>query len=116
MRSQSWNVAALVAAVLVAALGGPWLLRQVRSLPSPMALAARAGERVVTLEVAGMTCAMCARNVETEIARVARVSAVEVRLAQERAYVVCAREVPDSALVGAVRRAGPSFMAAVVPK
>src|SRR5688572_13121827 len=116
MRSETWNVVALVVAVLVVALGGPWLVGQMRSLPTPMALAERAGERIVTLEVGGMTCALCAEKVKSGIASVARVSAVDVRLEQDRAYVVCAREVADSSLVAAVRRAGPAFMAAVVQK
>jgi copper chaperone len=116
MRSETWNVVALVAAVLLLALGGPWLVAQMRSLPAQVALAERAGERVVTLEVGGMTCAACAAKVKSEVAGLPGVSAVEVRLQQDRAYVVCALEVADSALVSAVQRAGPAFMAAVVQK
>jgi hypothetical protein len=38
---------------------------------------------------------------------------VDVRLAQQRAYVVCARALPDTALLSAVGRAGPGYLAAV---
>jgi copper chaperone CopZ len=100
----------------VLAVGGPWLLGQMRSLPAPGALEQRADERIVTLEVGGMTCAGCAAKVKDELAGTSGVSAVEVRLQQDLAYVVCARAVADSALVSAVRRAGPAFMAAVVQK
>ena len=54
MKRDVFNVVALVAAVLVLAIGGPAIVRQLRTLPAK-SLAARAGERIVTLEVAGMT-------------------------------------------------------------
>jgi copper chaperone CopZ len=109
------NVAALVAGVLVLAIGGPVIVRQLRTLPTA-SLAARAGERIVTLEVAGMTCAACAAPVETRLAAVAGVSTVTVRYPQRRAYVVCAPGVADTSLVAAVASAGPGFAAAVTSR
>jgi copper chaperone CopZ len=114
--SSLWNRAALIAAVLLLAVGGPWLLAQVRSLPASRALAARAGERIVTLEVGGMTCGACEATVEGSLTALRGVSAVEVRRAQRRAYVVCDRTLPDSALIGAVHRGGAGFLAEVVAR
>jgi copper chaperone CopZ len=116
MRPQIWNTLALVVGVLALALGGPWLVSEVKSLPEHRALAARAGERVVTLEVGGMTCSGCAAKVREELSDTPGVSAVQVRLKQERAYVVCPPEVADSTLVAAVHRAGPGFAAAIVER
>ncbi len=108
------NSVALVVGVLLLAAGGPWLARELRSLPRPHALAARSGERIVTLDVAGMTCSGCASKVREELASVQGVSTAEVRLAQRRAYVVCDRALADSALTAAVGRAGPGFEGMVV--
>jgi copper chaperone CopZ len=113
MRNEALNTLALVALVIAGAVGGPWLWQQVRSLPGHRALAARSGEHVVTLEVGGMTCAGCASKVRTELASVDGVSAVEVRLQQDKAVVVCRPGVEDSTLLSAVRRAGPGFAAFV---
>ena len=113
MRFGSWNSLALVAGVIALAVGGPWLAGQLRSLPHAQALAARAGERVVSLEVGGMTCSGCAAKVSEELSRVDGVTAVDVRLHQQRAFIVCARAVDDTSLVAAVHRAGPGFLAAV---
>jgi copper chaperone CopZ len=113
MRRDLWNIVALVAGVLAIAILGPWMVRELRSLPDSRALAARSGERIVTLEVAGMTCAGCAAKLEEEISTLAGVSAVKVRVGQDRAFVVCARSVEDSLLLGAVRRAGPGFSARI---
>src|SRR5262245_39116291 len=110
MRNGNWNTVAMVAAVIGLAVGGPWLAGQLESLPHPRTLAARAGQRVVALEVGGMTCAGCAAKVSGELWRVAGVSAVDVRLRQQRAFVVCDRAVTDTSLVAAVHRAGPGFL------
>src|SRR5262245_13019592 len=64
MKSEIWNTRALVALVIVLAVFGPWLWREVRDLPGRRALAARANERVVTLDVGGMTCSGCAAKVQ----------------------------------------------------
>ena len=114
MKSDIWNTLALVVGVVALAVVGPWLWREVRDLPGRRALAARADQRIVTLDVGGMTCAGCAAKVQGELAAVPGVSAVHVRLGQERAYVVCARDLADSVLVSAVSRAGPSFGASVL--
>ena len=114
MKRDILNVAALVAGVLVLAVGAPVLVQQVRSLPP--SLAARADERIVTLEVAGMTCGGCASLVEARIAALAGVSTVAVRYQQRRAYVVCGVGVADSALAGAIARAGPGFSAVVTAR
>ena len=112
MKRDLFNIAALIAGVLVLAVGGPLLVRELRSLPR-LALAARAGQRVVTLEVGGMTCSGCTKAVQASLTGVPGVSTVAVRLQQRRAYVVCERSVADSALVAAVHRAGPGFLAVV---
>lgn len=115
MKRDILNIVALVAGLLVLAIGGPWIVRQLRSLP-PAALTARSGERIVTLEVAGMTCSGCASMVQTTLAGIDGVSAAAVRHAQRRAYVVCGRAVADSALVAAVARAGRGFSAAITAR
>ena len=103
-------------AVIVLAVGGPWIVRQVRTLPRPVELAARSDQRIVTLDVGGMTCAGCAAKVTQELTAVKGVSNAEVRLAQRRAYVVCDRAVPDTALTAAVGRAGPGFLADIATR
>lgn len=115
MKRDILNAAALVAGLLVLAVGGPVIVRQLRTLPST-SLAARAGERIVTLEVAGMTCAGCASSLQSRLAGIAGVSTAAVRYQQRRAYVVCGRGVADTTLVAAVARAGPGFSAAVTTR
>jgi copper chaperone CopZ len=113
MSSEKWNTLAIVAGVLVLAIGGPWIVGQVRSLPHARTLAARADQRIVTLDVGGLTCANCAASVGKSLAAVPGVAACDVRYSEHRAYVVCARGVADSTLTAAVHRAGPGFLAAV---
>ena len=113
MKSSIWTGIGLAAAVVALAILGPSLARELSSLPRTGHRAAGAGARVVTLEVGGMTCQGCAARVREELESVPGVSAVEVRLADRRAIVVCASSVGDSALVSAVRRAGRAFT--VVP-
>jgi copper chaperone CopZ len=116
VRSGVLNGAALAAAILVLAAGGPWLVREIGRLPRADRLSARAHQRIVTLEVGGMTCSGCASAVQSQLATLEGVEAVEVRLGQRRAYVVCDPAVPDSALTAAVGRAGPGFLGAVVSR
>jgi copper chaperone CopZ len=116
MSNQTLNIAGIITAVLVLAVGGPLLVRELRSLPDSQALTARAGERIVTLEVGGMTCSGCAGKVQSEIALLDGVSNVSVRLDQARAYVVCEPGVEDSALTAAIQGAGPAFIARVVSR
>ena len=115
MRSQAFSSAVLVVGVLALTLIVPWLWGELRSLPSSPALAARAGERIVTLEVTGMTCGGCAAQVEKRLVAVAGVTAAKVRHQSRRAYVVCRRDLADAALITAVSRAGTAFAARVVP-
>jgi copper chaperone CopZ len=115
MKRDVFNIVALVAGVVVLAVGGPVLIRQVRSLP-PASLATRAGERVVTLEVGGMTCAGCASTLQAQLAGITGVSTAAVRYPQRRAYVVCGPGVADTTLIAAVARAGPGFSAALTSR
>jgi copper chaperone CopZ len=110
------NGIALALGVIALAVGGPWLVREIRSLPGAPALAARSGQKIVSLEVGGMTCSGCAAKVKSELVTVAGVGAVEVRHQQHRAYVVCDPAVPDTALIGAVSRAGPGFTAVLAER
>ena len=114
LKNSGWNAAALAAGVVALAVGGPWLVGHLKTLPDARALAARSDERIVTLQVGGMTCAGCAAKIQGELASMAGVSEAQVRLGAERAYVVCDRALPDTALVGAVRRAGPGFVVSVL--
>src|SRR5207247_8508164 len=109
-----WSAAALALGVVLLAAGGPWLAREIESLPRGGALSARARQRVVTLEIGGMTCGGCAAAVRSKLTALSGVAQVEVRLGAERAYVVCETAVPDPARTAPVERAGPGFLAAVV--
>ena len=113
MKSDLLNVGAIVAGVLLLAAGGPWLAGELRSLPHPARLAARGGERIVTLDVGGMTCKVCAGAVKGKLDAVPGVHTVDVRVGERRAYVVCDRAVADTALTAAVHRAGGGFSAEV---
>ena len=100
--------------LVVLAFGGPWLYAQVRSLPAPHDLKARANQRIVTLEVGGLHCEACVHAVKSKLTTVPGVSTVEVRLGPKRAWVVCDRSVPDSTLLSAVHAAGPGFSPEIV--
>lgn len=113
MSRSNWIAIAL--GVLVLVLGGPWLLSQIRSLPGRGHLDARADQKIVTLEVAGMTCTACAAQIEGSLTTLNGVSTAEVRYPQQRAYVVCDKSVADSTLLTAVRNAG-NFHGQVVDK
>jgi len=108
------NIAAVVGAVLVLAVGGPWIAREVRVLARQAPLAARADQRIATLAVSGMTCSGCAAAVEKKLAATPGVATASVRHPENRAYVVCERDVADSTLVAVVRNAGKGFDAAPV--
>src|SRR5262245_61624695 len=106
MKNDALNISAIVFGVLLLAVGGPWLAKELRSLPHPVKLAARGNERIVTLEVGGMTCKTCAGAVKGQLAELPGVSAVDVRVTEGRAFVVCDPQVADTSLTAAVRRAG----------
>jgi len=108
------NISAVVGAVLVLAVGGPWIAREVRALARQAPLAARADQRVATLAVSGMTCSGCAAAIEKKLASAPGVATASVRHPENRAYVVCERDVADSTLVAVVRSAGKAFDAAPV--
>jgi copper chaperone CopZ len=110
------RIFAVVVGVGLLAVLAPWLVRELRQLPAAGALAARSDQRIVTLEVAGMTCTACEAAVKQGLAGVPGVSTSEVRHQQGRAYVVVDRATPDSALTRAVRTAGAGFTAWVVDK
>ena len=116
MKLSAWNKAALVAGMLLLAMGGPWLARQIASLPRPAALAARSSGRIVTLEIGGMTCEGCVKSVKAQLIAVAGVTTAEVRLDQRRAYVVCDPAIADTTLIAAVERPGPAYTASVVSR
>ena len=63
-------------------------------------------EEKVSLYVAGMTCATCAKMVERELSKVDGVSFAAVNLATDSAFVVLERPVPLEVLERAVREAG----------
>ncbi len=108
------NAVVLGAALLLFGAGGPWLYTHLRSLPGTGALAARSTQRIVTLAVDGAERGAAADAVEAALKAVPGVTAAEVRPAQSRAYVVCTRDVADSALVAAVRASGPGRGARIV--
>jgi copper chaperone CopZ len=112
-RPRFLDVFAIVIAVIAFAIGGPWLVGQLRSLPKAEALAARAEQKIVTIEVGGMTCQGCAASVQARLTTVPGVANATVRFAQRRAYVVCDKTVADTTLTAAVHRAGPGFLASV---
>ena len=62
-------------------------------------------ERIVDLQIGGMTCASCASHVEKKLNGLAGVTA-EVNLATETARVHAEPEVADAALIAAVESAG----------
>jgi copper chaperone CopZ len=109
------NLIATALAILVLAVGGPWLAGQLKSLPGAGDLGARADQKIVTLEVAGMTCDACAAQIEGSLTTLHGVKTAEVRWQQKRAYVVCERGIADSTLLSAVRTAG-NFYGQVVDK
>lgn len=113
------NAAQIVFVVLAVALVvaiGPWVVHELRTLPGAKPLAERSGQRIVTLEVNGMTCAACEASIRAELETTGGVKTCEVRRGQKRAYVVVDAGTADSSLVAAVRRAGKGFWAQVVAK
>lgn len=114
MKREFARIFAVVVGLAALAVVAPWLVREVWQLPAASSLAARSEQRIVTLEVAGLADPASEAAVERELSAVPGVSTSEVRHQQGRAYVVCERATPDSALIRAVRMAGPGFAARVV--
>ncbi len=116
MNRNAAHIVFIVAAVVLLAGIGTWLVREVRTLPGAKPLASRANQRIVTLEVNGMTCAACEASIRAELEDTPGVATCEVRRGQRRAYVVVDAKTADSTLVASVRRAGGGFRAEVVGK
>ena len=117
------NIALAIAAVLLLATGGSWLVdraRQPRLMGSRPPTVVPAGARLVTLEVSGMMCANCASRVTSELAAITGVRSCDVDPGAKRAWVLCDGAVADTSLVAAVARAGtvaggrPEYAAKVV--
>ena len=110
------NIALAVMAVLLLAVGGPYLVQHWPrpALPTTSTLpVVAAGQKRVTLEVSGMMCANCAARVTRELEATDGVVAADVDVDARRATVVCDRQLADTSLVGAVARAGNEFAATV---
>lgn len=114
MSRANWNIVAIAVAIGVGLFAGPWFMSQMRSLPSAQHLSARSGQRIVALEVIGLTGASDARRVQLQLAATPGVSACEVRFAQKRAYVVLDATLPDSLLVSTVHGVDARFLSRVV--
>ena len=114
MSRANWNIIAIAVAVGLVLLAGPWFMEQMRSLPSARHLSARSGQRILALEVIGLTSAADARRVQTRLAATPGVAACEVRLAQKRAYVVLDATLPDSLLLHVVHGVDARLLARVV--
>jgi copper chaperone CopZ len=114
MNRNALNIVFAVLAVALVAVIGPWVYHEMRTLPGAKPLAARSQQRIVTLEVNGMTCSACEASIRAQLEDTPGVATCEVRRAQRRAYVVCDAKTADTTLVAAVRRAGGGFRAEVV--
>ena len=113
---RAWNAALLLSLVLGCA---PHATSDRGAEVRPDAVAAAsestaATPEIVTLEVGGMTCQSCVARVRNQIASVPGVRRVDVSLADQRAQVLVDPSVPDTALTGAVRRAGSEYLGIVV--
>ena len=118
MSRDALTIVAAVLGVLLLAAGGSVLADRMRSpvAARPAEVAAGPGERRVTLEVAGMTCAGCASQVTGELEATPGVVACVLDAPAGRAVVVCGEGVDDTSLVRAVTRAGKAFTATVVAR
>lgn len=114
MSRANWNIIAIAIALALGVFAGPWFMGQMRSLPSAQHLVARSGQRIVALEVVGLTSAADARRVQLQLDATPGVSACEVRFAQKRAYVVMDATLPESLLVSLVHRMDARLRARVV--
>lgn len=114
MNRNAVNAVFGVLAVLLLAVIAPWVVHELRTLPGAKPLASRASQRIVTLEVNGMTCPACEASIRAELEQTPGVATCEVRRGQRRAYVVVDAKTADTTLVAAVRRAGQGFWAQVV--
>lgn len=116
MNRNAANIVFVVLAVALLAGIAPWVIHEMRTLPGAKPLANRSSQRIVTLEVNGMTCVACEASIRAELESTPGVATCEVRRGQKRAYVVVEAKTADSTLVASVRRAGAGFWAQVVAK
>ncbi len=118
MSRESLTVVFAVLSVVLLALGGSLWMERVRAPAAARVVhaALEAGERRVTLEVTGLTCASCASRVSEQLTGTAGVVSCDVDTPAARAYVVCGEAVADSSLVRAVARAGRDYAASVLAR
>lgn len=69
---------------------------------------------IVNLEIGGMVCEGCVARVQKQLEAVPGVHRVDISLADQRAVVLADPAVRDTALTGAVRRAGSEFVGLVL--
>lgn len=70
--------------------------------------------KLVRLEIGGMTCQGCVARIQKQLEAVDGVHRVDVSLADQRALILADTMVRDTALTGAVRRAGPEFLGVIL--
>lgn len=125
MTREPLTIALAIAAVLLLALGGARLVEHARAprmTPAAAPAVAPPGARLVTLEVSGMTCAKCASRITNTLLATAGVRSCGVDPPAGRAWVLCDRNVADTALVSAVVRSGAGagsgfeYAARVIPR
>ena len=109
MSREPLKIGLAIAAVLLLATGGAWLVERAgapRLARAAAPVTVPAGARLVTLEVSGMTCAKCASRITSTLQTTTGVRSCGVDPPARRAWVVCDAGVADTALVAAVVRAG----------
>jgi len=109
MTSEPLKIALAIAAVMLLATGGAWLVENARAPRLPHAAAPAvvpAGARLVTLEVRGMTCTKCASRITRTLEATAGVRSCGVDPPAHRAWVLCDAAVADTSLTAAVVRSG----------
>ncbi|MFN8588442.1 MAG: hypothetical protein U0704_11665 [Candidatus Eisenbacteria bacterium] len=106
MNSRPLHLALTIAAALLLLVGGPWLLSQLKSLPGAGELAARSGQRIVMIAVDNLRTQADCERVRSVLAATPGVRTCEVRLGQQRAFVIAESGVSDDSLLAVVRREG----------
>ena len=106
MNSRQLNIALALAALLLLLGGGPWLWRQMHTLPGAGELATRSGQRIVMIAVDNLRSQADCDRVRAVLAATPGVRTVEVRLGQQRAFVIAEAGVSDDSLLSVVRREG----------
>ena len=65
-----------------------------------------AGEKIVTLEVKGLSCPICAGSLEKQIKKISGVRSVKIHLSKGRVTIVTDESVLNESLTKAVEEAG----------